>query len=179
MAQQSQGVRHCAEDCMALGYWQQRLDGQETQGTLAVHMCTKAGWRLLKKKSLCKKSWGIAQSEQKPAKNNDKVANRTLSLKRTFISTEADNQPQAWQMHAGIWKQPHRFFVTVKALATLRFRQLGCHFMKSGDYEDISVSRILHLVQGAGLLNSWAKRLQKRSKTGKCTDHCSAHHSVF
>lgn len=41
-----------------------------------------------------------------------------------------------------------------KALATLRFRHLGCHFMKSGDYEDISVSRILHLVQGAGLLNS-------------------------
>jgi hypothetical protein len=32
-----------------------------------------------------KKSQGTAQSEQKPAKNNDRVANRTLSLKRTFI----------------------------------------------------------------------------------------------
>jgi hypothetical protein len=36
-------------------------------------------------KTLCKKSWGIAQSEQKPAKNNDRVANRTLSFKRTPI----------------------------------------------------------------------------------------------
>jgi hypothetical protein len=39
------------------------------------------------------------------------------------------------------------------ALATLRFRHLGCHFMKPGDFEDISVSKILHFVQGAGLLN--------------------------
>ena len=40
-----------------------------------------------------------------------------------------------------------------EALATLRFRHLGCHFMKPGDFEDISVSKILHFVQGAGLLN--------------------------
>jgi hypothetical protein len=26
----------------------------------------------------CEKSWGIAQSKKKPAKNNDRVANRTL-----------------------------------------------------------------------------------------------------
>jgi hypothetical protein len=37
------------------------------------------------KKPLCKKSWGIAQSEQKPVKNYDRVANRTLSFKRTPI----------------------------------------------------------------------------------------------
>jgi hypothetical protein len=40
-----------------------------------------------------------------------------------------------------------------EALVTLRFRHLGRHFMKPGDFEDISVSKILHFVQGAGLLN--------------------------
>jgi hypothetical protein len=39
-----------------------------------------------------------------------------------------------------------------EALATLRFRHLGRHFMKPGDFEDISVSKIKHFVQGAGLL---------------------------
>jgi hypothetical protein len=40
-----------------------------------------------------------------------------------------------------------------EALATLRFRHLGYHFIKPGDFEDISVNKILHFVQGAGLLN--------------------------
>jgi len=54
------------------------------------------------------------------------------------------------------------------ALATLRFRM--CHYyLKSGDFEDISVSRTLHSVQGAGLLNAWAKGLQKRLKKVKVT----------
>jgi hypothetical protein len=39
-----------------------------------------------------------------------------------------------------------------EALATLRFRPLGHHFMKPDDSEDISVSKVLHLVQVAGLL---------------------------
>jgi hypothetical protein len=39
-----------------------------------------------------------------------------------------------------------------EALAPLRFRHLGHHFMKSSDFEGISVSKILHLVQGEGLL---------------------------
>jgi hypothetical protein len=39
-----------------------------------------------------------------------------------------------------------------EALATVRFRHLG-HFMRLGNFEDISVSRILHFVQVAGLLN--------------------------
>jgi hypothetical protein len=49
-------------------------------------------------------------------------------------------------------KQPHMFFVA-EALGTLRFRHLGCHFMKPGDFEDTSVSKTLHFVEGAGLLN--------------------------
>jgi len=38
-------------------------------------------------------------------------------------------------------------------LATLRSRHLSHYFMKPADFEDISVSRILQFVQGAGLLN--------------------------
>jgi hypothetical protein len=40
-----------------------------------------------------------------------------------------------------------------KALVTLRFRHLGCHFI-SGDFDDISVSRILHSAQGLELVNT-------------------------
>jgi hypothetical protein len=40
-----------------------------------------------------------------------------------------------------------------EAVATLRFRHLVHHFMKPGDFEDISASKILHFVQDAGLLN--------------------------
>jgi hypothetical protein len=39
-------------------------------------------------------------------------------------------------------------------LAILRFRHVGHHFMKPDDFEDISISRILHCVQGAWLLDA-------------------------
>jgi len=45
-------------------------------------------------------------------------------------------------------------FCDCEALATLNLRQLGQLFMKAGDYEDISVSRILHSVQSMVLLNT-------------------------
>ena len=32
-----------------------------------------------------KKSWGTIQSEQKPAKNNERATNRTLPFGRTFV----------------------------------------------------------------------------------------------
>lgn len=41
-----------------------------------------------------------------------------------------------------------------ETLPALRFRHLSQHFMKHGDVEDVSVSRILHFVQSAGLLNA-------------------------
>jgi hypothetical protein len=50
-----------------------------------------------------------------------------------------------------------------EALATLKLRQLGQIFMKLDDYEDISVSRILHTVQSMVLLNTWIEELHKRS----------------
>jgi hypothetical protein len=40
-----------------------------------------------------------------------------------------------------------------EALAAIRFRYLGYHFMKPGDFKDISVSRLLQFVQSAALLN--------------------------
>jgi hypothetical protein len=54
-----------------------------------------------------------------------------------------------------------------EALASLRFRHLGCHFMKPSDFEDISFSKVLHFIQGAGLLNESAKVLHKTSITVK------------
>jgi hypothetical protein len=39
-------------------------------------------------------------------------------------------------------------------LATLRFRHVGHYFMKPDYFKDISVSRILHCVQGAWLLDA-------------------------
>jgi hypothetical protein len=41
-----------------------------------------------------------------------------------------------------------------EALATLKLRQLGQIFMKLDDCEDISVSRILHIVESMVLLNT-------------------------
>jgi hypothetical protein len=41
-----------------------------------------------------------------------------------------------------------------EALATLRFRHLSCHLMKPGDFQGISVNRILHFVQSVVLLNA-------------------------
>jgi hypothetical protein len=41
-----------------------------------------------------------------------------------------------------------------EALAVLRFRHLGHRFSKLGDFADISISKVLHFVQSAGLLNA-------------------------
>jgi hypothetical protein len=49
-----------------------------------------------------------------------------------------------------------------EVLATLRFRHMGHYFIKSGDFEGISVSKILHFSQGVGQLSARAKGLHKR-----------------
>jgi len=51
--------------------------------------------------------------------------------------------------------------------------------MKPGDFEDISVSKILHFAQGAGLLNVWDQRLQSRWIMVKVHMSLSACPSVF
>ena len=39
-------------------------------------------------------------------------------------------------------------------LVVLRFTDLCHHFMKPGDFANISISKVLHSVQSVGLLNS-------------------------
>jgi len=48
-----------------------------------------------------------------------------------------------------------------EALAALRFRHLGEHFLKPGNSYNISFSRILHFVHSAGLLNALQRAAQK------------------
>jgi len=40
-----------------------------------------------------------------------------------------------------------------EALATLKFKHLLCHCKNPGDFEDFSVSKTQHLIEGAKLLN--------------------------
>jgi len=69
----------------------------------------------------------------------------------------------------GRWKQASETASHVlrdcEALAVLRFRHLGQHFLKSGDFDDISVSRAMHFVQSVVLLTAGAKWLHRISKT--------------
>jgi len=44
-----------------------------------------------------------------------------------------------------------------KALVVLRFRRLGHCFLTQDDFADISISKIPHFIQSAGLLNARAK----------------------
>jgi len=76
-------------------------------------------------KNPLQKSWRIVQYEQKPAKNSDRVANRTLSIKRTFKlelvkNPGCDQRKQASGMVSNI-------LCDCEALATLRFRHLVHH----------------------------------------------------
>ena len=59
-------------------------------------------------------------------------------------SPECDRSKQASEMD----------LCDCEAEAALTFRHLGQHFMKPGDLEENSVSKILHLIQGAGLFNA-------------------------
>jgi hypothetical protein len=55
---------------------------------------------LLKNRLL--KGWGITQLEHKPAKNNDRVANRTLTFKRTLLKLGLVESPRRDKMKTGI-----------------------------------------------------------------------------
>jgi hypothetical protein len=61
------------------------------------------------------------------------------------------NSPQSDKCHQASETASH-VLCDFEALVTLRFRHLGDHFMKPGDFEDIAVSGIVYFVQGAGLL---------------------------
>ena len=59
------------------------------------------------------------------------------------------------------------YFCDCGALATLRNKHLGCHFMKPRDSEDIPVSKILYFAQRVGLLNE-LKGCTKGRSWSKC-----------
>jgi hypothetical protein len=117
--------------------------------------------RAFLKKPSVKASWWTAQSEQKPAKNGDTAVNRTLPFKRHLPNLGLVNSPECERCKQ-VSEMASHILCDWNAFATLRFRHLSHHFMKQGDFEEISVSKILHFVQGAGLLNEWDKGLHKR-----------------
>jgi len=43
----------------------------------------------------------------------------------------------------------------------LRLRHLGHHSVKPGDFTDISISKVMQFLQGAGLMNAQAEGLHK------------------
>jgi hypothetical protein len=54
-----------------------------------------------------------------------------------------------------------------KALAVLRFRHLGRHFLKPGAFADTTVSKVLHFFKLYGAAECLNKGLQRRSYTGE------------
>jgi len=92
-----------------------------------------------------------AQPEQKLAKDINRAGNRTLPIKGYLFKLGQVKSPECDRCKHASETTSH-IFVT-ETLATLRFRHLGHHFMKPCDFEDMPVSRILHFVQVAGLLD--------------------------
>jgi hypothetical protein len=62
-------------------------------------------------------------------------------------SPECDRWKQVTEMASYVLCDP-------ETLAAKRFRHLGRYFTKPIDFEDISISRTLHFVQGIGLLDA-------------------------
>jgi ribosomal protein S27AE len=53
-----------------------------------------------------------------------------------------------------------------EALAAIRFSYLGYHFMKPGDFKDISVSRLLHFCSKCGAAKQMNTRAAQRIRNG-------------
>jgi len=49
----------------------------------------------------------------------------------------------------------------------LLFRHLGCHFLKPGEFANISISNILQFVESEGLLKVYATDSTKNKKTAE------------
>jgi hypothetical protein len=81
--------------------------------------------------------------------NNDGAANRTLSFKR---SLGLAHSPRCNRFKQASENESHILCYS-EALAILRFRHLCQHIKKPGDFEHISISRILYFIQGVELLN--------------------------
>jgi hypothetical protein len=56
------------------------------------------------------------------------------------------------------------FLCDCEALAILRFRHLGNHFLKPGDFAEISITKVPNSVPSVGLLEAYAKGCTKDRK---------------
>jgi hypothetical protein len=65
------------------------------------------------KKLSAQKSWGIAQTEQKPAKNIERAVNRTLLCGRTSIGTGLVNSPSVTDASRHVTR-PYMFLVIMQ-----------------------------------------------------------------
>jgi hypothetical protein len=69
-------------------------------------------------------------------------------------SVGCDRCKQAFEMSSHV-------LCECEALVVLRFKHLGHHFLKPGDFANISVSKVLHIIQSAGLLMPGKRAAQK------------------
>ena len=67
------------------------------------------------------------------------------------------------------------FFCDYEALLVLWFRHLGCHFLKSVEFANIFISKILKFVESEGLLNPYAMDSTKNKKQLRWKLYCHAH----
>jgi len=102
----------------------------------------------------------------------------TVSFKMTLINLGLVNSLRC-ERHEQTSEKVSHILCNCEAMATLWFRHLGQHFMKPGDFEDISISRILHLVQWAGPVKAWAQGHTKDWYRSNCTGHCTVHTSLL
>ena len=93
----------------------------------------------------------MTQPEQKPDTNNDRIANWTLSFKRSLFKLGLVDISGCVRCQQASKVASH--FLVTETQAELRFRYLSHHFVKLGDFDDITFSRVLYFVQSAGLLN--------------------------
>jgi hypothetical protein len=75
------------------------------------------------------------------------AANRALSFTWTSIKAEADRCQKELVTASCV-------LCDCEALATLQFRSMHKNFLKPGDFDDISISRVLSFVQSGGLLSA-------------------------
>jgi hypothetical protein len=73
----------------------------------------KGNLRAFLKKLSAQKIWGIAQTEQKPAKNIERAVNKTLSCERTSIGTGPVNSPRVIDASRHVTR-PYVFLVMVR-----------------------------------------------------------------
>jgi hypothetical protein len=98
-------------------------------------------------------SWGVTGLEQKSRKNNDRVANRTQLFKSDVFKLGLVDS-RRWDKCKQASVIASHVLCDFEALALLKFKHLGHHFLKPGDFVKIFVSKILHFVQSVGLLNA-------------------------